>query len=219
MQASCVLSPQARKLAQPEACSKPRARPVETDLRTHMLLAKPIAPTILRLAVPNSTVMIVQILIGLLEVYFVSGTGVDALAGVSPVFPLVSLVVALAQGALGGGIVTTVARVLGAGRDRRSQRIRVVRRPAGCSARPFDDRGHGCIGSNPLRTHGCLRKCSGDRRLLFIRHFCRRHGDLVVQPTDGGGPRHRQPASSGDCGLWRRIVACPAFVGPDLRRF
>ena len=116
MQASCVLSPQARKLSLPETCSKPRARLVETDARTHMLLAKPIAPTILRLAVPNSTVMIVQILIGLLEVYFVSRTGVDALAGVSPVFPLVSLVVAIAQGALGGGIVTTVARVLGAGR-------------------------------------------------------------------------------------------------------
>ena len=116
MQASCVLSPQARKLSLPETCSKPRARPVEADARAHMLLAKPIAPTILRLAVPNSTVMIVQILIGLLEVYFVSRTGVDALAGVSPVFPLVSLVVAIAQGALGGGIVTTVARVLGAGR-------------------------------------------------------------------------------------------------------
>jgi len=116
MQASCVLSPQARKLSLPETCSKPRARLVETDARTHMLLTKPIAPTILRLAVPNSTVMIVQILIGLLEVYFVSRTGVDALAGVSPVFPLVSLVVAIAQGALGGGIVTTVARVLGAGR-------------------------------------------------------------------------------------------------------
>jgi Na+-driven multidrug efflux pump len=116
MQASRVLSTQARKLSLTETCSKPRARLVETDARTHMLLAKPITPTILRLAVPNSTVMIVQILIGLLEVYFVSRTGVDALAGVSPVFPLVSLVVAIAQGALGGGIVTTVARVLGAGR-------------------------------------------------------------------------------------------------------
>src|SRR5712675_3320779 len=116
MQASCVLSPQARKLSLPETCSKPRARLVETDARTHMLLAKPIAPTILRLAVPNSTVMTVQVLIGLLEVYFVSRTGVDALAGVAPVFPLVSLVVAVAQGAIGGGIVTTVARALGAGR-------------------------------------------------------------------------------------------------------
>jgi Na+-driven multidrug efflux pump len=66
--------------------------------------------------IPNATVMIVQILIGLLEVYFVSRAGVDALAGVAPVFPLVSLVVAIAQGALGGGIVTTVARALGTGR-------------------------------------------------------------------------------------------------------
>jgi Na+-driven multidrug efflux pump len=81
-----------------------------------MLLTRPIAPTILRLAIPNATVMLVQILIGLLEVYFVSQAGVDALAGVAPVFPLVSLVVAVAQGALGGGIVTTVARALGTGR-------------------------------------------------------------------------------------------------------
>lgn len=116
MQAACVLTPQARKPSPPETCGKPRTRPAEMDARTYMLLAQPIASTILRLAVPNSTVMIVQILIGLLEVYFVSRTGVDALAGVSPVFPLVSLVVAIAQGALGGGIVTTVARVLGAGR-------------------------------------------------------------------------------------------------------
>jgi putative MATE family efflux protein len=116
MQASCVLLPHARQPSPSEACSKARDRPTEIDARTHMLLTKPIAPTILRLAIPNATVMIVQILIGLLEVYFVSRAGVDALAGVAPVFPLVSLVVAIAQGALGGGIVTTVARALGTGR-------------------------------------------------------------------------------------------------------
>jgi putative MATE family efflux protein len=114
MQAACALSPQT--LSPPRACSKARARPADIDARTHMLLTKPIAPTILRLAVPNATVMLVQILIGLLEVYFVSRAGVDALAGVAPVFPLVSLIVAIAQGALGGGFVTTVARALGTGR-------------------------------------------------------------------------------------------------------
>ena len=36
-----------------------------------MLLEKPIAATIVRLAIPNGIVMAVQILIGLLEVYFV----------------------------------------------------------------------------------------------------------------------------------------------------
>jgi Na+-driven multidrug efflux pump len=66
-----------------------------------MLLEDPIAPTILRLALPNATVMTVQILIGMLEVYFVSQTGMDGLAGVAPVFPLVSLVLAIARGAIG----------------------------------------------------------------------------------------------------------------------
>ena len=116
MQAACVLSPEARELPLPEACSQARDRPAEVDARTHVLLTNPIAPTILRLAMPNATVMIVQILIGLLEIYFVSRAGVEALAGVAPVFPLVSLVVAIAQGAIGGGFVTTVARALGTGR-------------------------------------------------------------------------------------------------------
>jgi len=93
---------------------KPRA--AEVDARTRMLLEDPIAPAILRLALPNATVMTVQILIALMEVYFVSRTGVDGLAGVAPVFPLLSLVLAIAQGALGGGFVTTVARTLGTGR-------------------------------------------------------------------------------------------------------
>src|SRR6266853_4513052 len=99
-----------------EASRQLRRQAVDFDSRTHMLLEKPIATTNMRLAIPNAAVMTVQVLIGLLAVYFVSRTGVDALAGVAPVFPLVSLVVAIAQGALGGGIVTTVARVLGAGR-------------------------------------------------------------------------------------------------------
>jgi hypothetical protein len=143
MQSSGVLSCQTGELSRPEKCSQQsrntrvgfsrvgvaaiascqykdanrqrHARSAEIDSRTQMLLEQPVAATILRLAVPNATVMTVQILIGLVEVYFVSRTGVDALAGVAPVFPLVSLVVAVAQGAIGGGIVTTIARAIGAG--------------------------------------------------------------------------------------------------------
>ena len=140
MQSSGVLSCRTGELSRPEKCSQQSrntragfsrvavsaiasrqhedanrrpARTAEIDSRTKMLLEQPIAPMILRLAIPNATVMLVQILIGLVEVYFVSRTGVDALAGVAPVFPLVSLVVAVAQGAIGGGVVTTVARALG----------------------------------------------------------------------------------------------------------
>jgi Na+-driven multidrug efflux pump len=121
MQSSGVLSCRTGELSLPEKCSReanrqPRARPAEVDSRTRMLLTRPIAPMIMRLAIPNVAVMAVYISIGLLEVYFVSRLGVDALAGVAPVFPLVSLVASVAQGAIGGGVVTTVARALGTGR-------------------------------------------------------------------------------------------------------
>src|SRR5258705_5604486 len=99
-----------------EANRQPGDQPADLDSHSRMLLEKPIAPTIMRLAIPNATVMAVYILIALLEVYFVSRLGVDSLAGVAPVFPLVSLVASIAQGAIGGGIVTTVARALGTGR-------------------------------------------------------------------------------------------------------
>ena len=83
--------------------------------RADVLLAHPVAWTIVHLAIPNSAVMLVQVLIGLLEVYFVSRLGLEALAGVSLVFPLLALTVAVSQGATGGGIVTSVARALGRG--------------------------------------------------------------------------------------------------------
>ena len=122
MQSSAVLSCRTGEASPAESCLRrkanreQRARPADVDSRTRMLLENPIAPTILRLALPNATVMTVQILIGLVEVYFVSRTGIDGLAGVAPVFPLVSLVLAIAQGAIGGGFVTAVARALGTGR-------------------------------------------------------------------------------------------------------
>ena len=127
------------------------ARSAETDSRTQMLLEQPIAPTILRLAIPNATVMTVQILIGLVEVYFVSRTGVDALAGVSPVFPLVSLVVAVAQGAIGGGIVTTVARALGAGRIGAASEYAWYAVALGVPLGLATTAAMVCAGSNPLR--------------------------------------------------------------------
>ena len=99
-----------------EANRQPGGQPAELDARSRMLLERPIASMIMRLAIPNAAVMAVYVLIGLLEVYFVSRLGLDALAGVAPVFPLVSLVAFIAQGAIGGGIVTAVARVLGTGR-------------------------------------------------------------------------------------------------------
>jgi MATE family, multidrug efflux pump len=85
----------------------------EIDARTRIILEAPLLRTIIRLAVPNAAVMATQVSLGLIELYFLAKLGVDALAGVSQVFPLVSLVGAISQGAIGGGVLSAVARRLG----------------------------------------------------------------------------------------------------------
>ena len=92
-----------------------QAETADIDLRTRELLEAPLIRLMARLAAPNALVMMTTTCIGLIELYFVAKLGVDALAGVSQVFAIVSLISALSQGAVGGGVVSAVARALGKG--------------------------------------------------------------------------------------------------------
>ena len=96
-----------------------RVSPVERrplDSRTRLLLEAPIAPTLLRLAWPNIVVMLAQASTGLIETWWVSRLGIDALAGMALVFPGFMMMQMLSAGALGGGISSAIARALGGGR-------------------------------------------------------------------------------------------------------
>src|SRR6266700_7783548 len=86
------------------------------DPRTKLLIEAPIAPTLLRLAVPNVITTMVQASTGLVETYFIGKLGTDALAGVALVFPGVMLMQMMSAGAMGGGVSSAIARALGAGR-------------------------------------------------------------------------------------------------------
>ncbi|MBO9513691.1 MAG: MATE family efflux transporter [Variovorax sp.] len=86
------------------------------DARTRLLLEAPIVPTLIRLAFPNVLVMVAQAAVGLIETYFVGKLGTDALAGMALVFPVVMLMQMTSAGAMGGGIASSIARALGAGR-------------------------------------------------------------------------------------------------------
>ncbi|HBK05100.1 MAG TPA: MATE family efflux transporter [Acetobacteraceae bacterium] len=90
--------------------------PPALDKRTRTLLDAPLLPLLLRLAAPNILLMLAQSATGLIETYFVGKLGTDALAGVSIVFPGVMLMQMLSAGAMGGGISSSIARALGAGR-------------------------------------------------------------------------------------------------------
>src|SRR6201996_631980 len=93
------------------------------DPRTQALLEAPIGRTLLRLALPNVVVMVVQSTIGLIETYFVAKLGTDSLAGISLVFPVLMLVQMVSAGAMGGGILSAIARALGSGKREQAGRL------------------------------------------------------------------------------------------------
>jgi putative MATE family efflux protein len=84
--------------------------------RTRRMLEGPILPTLLRLAIPNIIVIVVQAASGTFDALFVSRLGTDAQAGVALVFPVWMLMVTMSGGGFGGGIASAVARTLGGGR-------------------------------------------------------------------------------------------------------
>jgi putative MATE family efflux protein len=84
--------------------------------RTRALLHNPIVPMLLIMAWPNVLVMLAQASTGLIETWFVSKLGTDALAGMALVFPGVMLMQMISGGSMGGGISSAVARTLGSGR-------------------------------------------------------------------------------------------------------
>lgn len=86
------------------------------DPRTRLLLEGPIAPTLLKLSLPNIAVMFAQAASGLIETWFIGKLGTDALAGMALVFPVVMLMQMMSAGAMGGGIASAIARALGARR-------------------------------------------------------------------------------------------------------
>src|ERR687892_2713381 len=92
------------------------AHPPALDPRTRLLLYGSIIPTLLRLAWPNILVMLAQASTGLIETWWVSHLGTDALAGMALVFPVFMMMQMLSAGAVGGGIASAVARALGGGR-------------------------------------------------------------------------------------------------------
>src|SRR5437762_1119173 len=91
-------------------------RAAKVDSRTRELLRGAIVPTLLRLAWPNILVMLAQASTVLIEAWWVSHLGTDALAGMALVFPVVMFVQNVSAGAMGGGISSAVARALGVGR-------------------------------------------------------------------------------------------------------
>ena len=84
---------------------------------SHPLLTAPIGRSLLLLAGPTTALMLIQILVAVADGIFVGRLGTDALAGMALVVPFVTLMFNIANGGMGGGVASAVARALGAGRS------------------------------------------------------------------------------------------------------
>lgn len=89
------------------------ARPSRRDRFLHGA----IVPTLFGLSWPNVLVMLAQASTGLVETWWLSHLGTDALAGMALVFPVVMLMQMMSGGAVGGGISSAISRALGGERQ------------------------------------------------------------------------------------------------------
>ena len=91
----------------------------------HRLLNAPILPTLLRLAAPNVLAMVMTVLVGIAETYYVGLLGTAPLAAMALVFPFVMLTQMMSAGAMGGGVSAAISRALGASDLARAQTLLV----------------------------------------------------------------------------------------------
>lgn len=89
----------------------------------HAIEHGPIFPTMLRLALPTASVLVVQTLVSVAEALYVSFLGTSAIAGVSLVFPIVLLMATMSNGGIGGGVSSAVAREIGAGNQKEADAL------------------------------------------------------------------------------------------------
>lgn len=94
---------------------------VSNDLQR--LLTAPILPTLLRLSAPNVLAMVMTVLVGIAETYYVGRLGTAPLAAMALVFPFAMLTQMMSAGAMGGGVSAAISRALGASDVPRAQTL------------------------------------------------------------------------------------------------
>lgn len=101
----------------------PAPRPGSLNANVQRSLEGSIPLVLLSFATPSLVQILVQSAIAVIEIFLVSRLGTDVLAGISAVFPIVTLFVALTTIGMGGAISSAVARSLGAGNTPEAQAL------------------------------------------------------------------------------------------------
>ena len=81
--------------------------------RIKLILDGSIPSMLFKLATPNMISVLFMLVITFSEIFFAGQLGINSLAAVAVVFPLVSLAGMIGQGAIGGGVVSALSRSIG----------------------------------------------------------------------------------------------------------
>lgn len=95
----------------------------KTSSDLQRMLTAPILPTLLRLSAPNVLAMVMTVLVGIAETYYVGRLGTAPLAAMALVFPFAMLTQMMSAGAMGGGVSAAISRALGASDLPRAQTL------------------------------------------------------------------------------------------------
>ena len=182
--------------------------------RTRRLLQGAIVPTLLRMAWPNILVMLAQASTGLIETWWVSQLGTDALAGMALVFPGFMMMQMLSAGAIGGGISSAIARALGAGRrdDADALVLHALIDQRRRSASSLSAAVPGLRAGRSIAAHGRRGRLARGGAALFERRLRRQRAGLADERAGQRDPRHRQHAGAVARGLPRRRAAGAAVA-------
>src|SRR5258708_19934314 len=90
----------------------PQVTTPPVSARTKLLLEGPILPTLLRLALPNVVVVVVQATSSAVDAFYLGRLGADVLAGVALVFPVWMLMVTMSAGGIPAAISPRLSRPL-----------------------------------------------------------------------------------------------------------
>jgi putative MATE family efflux protein len=91
----------------------------------HPLLASSILPTLSRLSVPNIIALTTQSLVVIAETSYIGFLGIEPLAAMALVFPMIMLTQMMSSGAMGGGVSSAISRALGANDALRARTLAV----------------------------------------------------------------------------------------------
>ena len=103
------------------AVAAPQPRPQHTNIRRS--LEGSIPAVLLSFAAPSFVQILVQNAVAAIEIFFLSRLGIDALAAISVVAPLVTLFVAVTTIGMGAAVSSAVAQALGAGKPSEAEAL------------------------------------------------------------------------------------------------